>query len=295
MGDNLTKPGRRQKTGSFAPLKRAPQRKAVSSPHIVPVKRSGESIKGVVGCRHEIKYIVSESTAKAIARFVEPYLPVDKYSKMQPTGEYPVVSLYLDSHNFQLCRESMEGHKNRFKLRIRSYTDDPDYPRFLEIKRRMNSIIIKNRIRIKDHHVSHFLSGRSLPSHYYSTDEKLFKQFRLYMDSINAAPVVKVRYMRQAYENDLENRVRVTLDRELAFKVSDKHDVSLNGTGWQFVPTKGVILEIKFSDYYPGWLNQMIRCFDLRAESVSKYVRSIQKGCSLRFCEPQIPIRTYRP
>lgn len=293
MSDNLTKPGHRQKVGSYAPLKRTPQRKAVSSPHIVPVKRPGKPISKNVSCRHEMKYIVSESTAKAITQFIGPYVPVDSYSKSQPTGAYPIVSLYLDSHNMQLCRESLEGHKNRFKLRIRSYTDDPGYPRFLEIKRRMNTIIIKSRARLKDHHVSHFLSGLSLPPHDYSTDEKLFKQFRLYMDSINASPIVKVRYMRQAYESNLENRVRVTFDRELAFKVCDKPDVLFNGTGWQSVPIKGVILEIKFSDRYPGWLNQMVKCFDLRPESVSKYVRSIQKGCSLRFCGPKIPIRMY--
>ena len=83
-----------------------------------------------LSCRHELKYQISESKAAAIAQFMKPYLQLDRYSKLQRGGDYPVVSLYLDSVDMCLCRESLTGQKNRFKLRIRSYTDEPEYPRF---------------------------------------------------------------------------------------------------------------------------------------------------------------------
>jgi hypothetical protein len=293
MVEDLEKQTRRQQKRSYVPLRRMPQHKAVSSSHISPIKSLGKLIDHTLSCRYEMKYLVSESKARALAQFAEAYLPLDRYCRSQPSGAYPVVTLYLDSHNLQLCRESLEGHKNRFKLRIRSYTDDPDYPRFFEIKRRMNTVIIKTRTRVKHHHIASLVSGLSLPPEDCSADQETLKQFRLYMNSINAGPVIKVRYMRRAYEGTLPNRIRVTFDRQLAFNASSVPDVSYTGQGWQRHPIKGVILEIKFTGCYPAWLAQMIKCFDLRPQSLSKYARSVKRSCLMKFCAPKIPVRIY--
>ncbi len=232
------------------------------------------------GCRYELKYLISESKAHALMRFVESYLPLDRYCKLQPNSDYPIVSLYLDSHNLQLCRESLEGHKNRFKLRIRSYTDDPDYPRFFEIKRRMNTVIIKDRAQVKHCNVARLLSELSLPTGDCRPDGDTLEQFRLYMNSINAKPVVKIRYTRQAYENGMDNRVRITFDRNIAYSVTRTAEVAFKGGNWQRHLTNDVVLEIKFTGCYPAWLAQMVKCIGLRCQSVSKYTRSIQSASS---------------
>jgi len=244
----------------------------------------------VLGWRYECKYLISEAKAAAISQFIEPYIPLDRYSKLQPTGSYPIVSLYLDSPNLHLCRESLEGRKNRFKLRIRSYTDDTDYPRFCEIKRRANTVIIKSRARIKHHDIPALFSGLSLPHKDYSTDERTFRQFQLYMKSINAGAVVRVRYRRRAYEAEAENRLRLTFDRQLYFNVGSKSEITFKGSGWQRYPLNGVILEIKFTGRYPAWLSSMVKCFGLRQQSLSKYARSVKRACSLKFCAPELVI-----
>lgn len=248
-------------------------------------------------CRYEMKYVISRSKAAAIARFIEPYLKLDRYCKAQPSGAYPIVSLYLDSDNLRLCKESLRGHLKRFKLRVRSYSDEPDCPRFFEIKRRANTVIIKSRARVMHHDVATLLSGRYVaPLHNYKTEVDVLKQFQLYMKSISAKPKVLVRYMRRAYEGNMENRVRVTFDRQLAYKVSNDPEVLFNGQGWQHNPVtlRGVILEIKFTGRYPAWLGRMARYFDLRQRSMSKYATSMKKACSLRFCAPEVPILRYR-
>ena len=101
----------------------------------------------MLACRFEMKYVIDEIKAAGIVRYIRPFLQMDRYSKLQRRGMYPIVSLYLDSPELRLCRESLTGQKNRFKLRIRSYTDEPEYPRFFEIKRRINQVIIKSRRR----------------------------------------------------------------------------------------------------------------------------------------------------
>ena len=241
-------------------------------------------------CRHEIKYRISESEAEAITQFIKPYIQMDRYSKLHRKGDYPIVSLYLDSNELQLCKESLRGHKNRFKLRIRSYTDEPDYPRFLEIKRRLNTVIIKSRARVLAGDVPVLLAGLPLPPQNYTADTDTINQFQLYMNSIRAMPAVLIRYMRRAYEGDTHNRVRITFDRELAYCVTRLPEVRLNGGSWRRNPyTIGsVILEIKFTDCYPTWLSQMVKHFNLRQKSISKYASSIQDSCLLKFCAPQI-------
>lgn len=256
--------------------------------------KSGKSVElggdRTLGCRYELKYHITESTAAAIARYVGQFLEMDRYSKLQRRGDYPIVSLYLDSPDLQLCRESLRGHKNRFKLRIRSYTDEPEYPRFFEIKRRLNTVIMKSRARVMDRDVPALIAGLPLPPQKFKADVNTINQFQLYTDSIQARPAVLVRYMRQAFEGDSSNRVRVTLDRELAYKITRRPEVRLGGSGWQRNPftVNGVVLEIKFTGHFPVWLSDMVKYFNLRQRSISKYASSIENSCSLRFCAPQM-------
>ena len=228
--------------------------------------------------------------AASIARYISPFLQVDRYCKLQRRGDYPIVSLYLDSEDLQLCRESLGGHKNRFKLRIRSYTDEPEYPRFFEIKRRLNTIIMKSRTRVMDRDVRILLAGLPLPPQAFKADVETLSQFQLYMNSIRARPAILVRYMRQAFEGDSHNRVRVTFDRELAYKITNQPEVRLNGSGWRRNPynVNGVVLEIKFTGHFPAWLTDMVKYFNLHQQSISKYASSIRNSCSLRFCAPQL-------
>jgi len=243
-----------------------------------------------LACRYELKYHITESQAAAISRFIEPFLQLDRYCKLQRSGDYPIVSLYLDSEDLQLCRESLGGNKNRFKLRIRSYTDEPEYPRFFEIKRRINTIILKGRARVMDPDVPVLLAGLPLPPQNYTADMETINQFQLYVNSIRAKPAVLIRYMRQAYEDTSDNKVRVTFDRELAYNITSRPEVRLGGRGWQRNPFTegGVVLEVKFTGKYPAWLSHMVKCFNLRQRSISKYASSITNSCTLGFCAPQL-------
>jgi len=271
-----------QKTGSYAP-----------QGNLGIVTDLGRPVDRTLFCRHEIKYHINELKAAAVEEFIRPYLQLDRYSKLRRGRAYPIVSLYLDSEDLLLCRQSMRGQKNRFKLRIRSYTDELGYPRFFEIKRRMNTIIIKNRARVRNQDVGTLLSGSSLPPQDYSTDEETLNQFQLYMKSINAKPVILIRYKRQAYEDSSHNRVRVTFDRGLCYNVTSSPKVLFNSQGWQHHPVSigGVILEIKFTARYPAWLGRMVACLSLRQDSFSKYATSIMSASSLGFYTQNLLVR----
>ena len=233
----------------------------------------------ILGGRYEIKYLISESQAAAIIQFIRPYVRLDRYCKTQPDGLYPVVSLYLDSEDLCLCRQSMEGQKNRFKLRIRSYTNEQDYPCFFEIKRRMNTIIIKDRARVLPEKAEQLISGRLPPLRLNDSERQSLEQFLLYMTSLNAKPTVRTRYQRRAFESTLDNRVRITFDHHLSYNATSGFQTGLDGQGWHRVPMNSVVLEIKFTGCYPAWLGRMVKCFNLRQQSVSKYVYSVKRAC----------------
>jgi len=262
-------------------------------PKAPPAKRM--TADRMLACRYEMKYIVDEIRAAGIIRYIRPFLQPDRYSKLQRGGMYPIVSLYLDAPDLQLCRESLTGVKNRFKLRIRSYTDEPEYPRFLEIKRRVNTVIFKSRARVTDRDVPVLLQGRSLPPQGYSTDEAALSQFQFYVSSIRAGPIILIRYLRQAFEGTSEDRVRVTFDRQLCYKVMEEPQVRLGGSGWRChaLTTGYTILEIKFTGRYPIWLCRLVREFDLEVTPVSKYATSLTQASRLGFCGPALRVPWY--
>jgi SPX domain protein involved in polyphosphate accumulation len=93
--------------------------------------------------RFEQKYIITEEQALQIRDFVQAYLELDENGVGKPNFSYPVHSLYLDSNDLKLYWTTINGDKNRFKLRIRFYNNKPETPVFFEIKRRMNNCIMK--------------------------------------------------------------------------------------------------------------------------------------------------------
>ncbi|MEN8128299.1 MAG: polyphosphate polymerase domain-containing protein [Planctomycetota bacterium] len=244
----------------------------------------------ILSCRYELKYRIRETKAHAIAQYIQSYISPDQYARKRPGHEYPVSSLYFDSDSLHLCKETLEGRKNRFKLRVRCYDDNPQSVCFFEIKRRINSVIFKNRARIPKVHLLDAIRGNMATAGLYKKDRETLDQFSFYLQSLRANPILSVRYIRQAYEGDSSNRVRITFDRELAFKAVDTPKVSVDGQNWHTVPMDFVILEIKFSDRYPYWLTDMVKIFDLKQTAMSKYVSSVKQSCSSGFYTPMCSI-----
>ena len=257
-----------------------------SKKNIATVKHTHKNKDSMLSCRYELKYRIRESKARAVAQYVQAYIPPDKYARTVPNQEYPLSSLYFDSEGLHLCNETIQGKKNRFKLRIRCYDDKPESMCFFEIKRRINTVILKDRARIPKTQIANVLQGGKITSPLYKKDEATLNQFRLYVRSLYARPILLVRYMRQAFEGDSSNRVRITFDRKLSFRTMRQPIVTTNGTGWHELPMDFVVLEIKFTDRYPIWLSDMVKVFDLKQTAMSKYVSTVKQSCNMGFCAP---------
>jgi len=230
--------------------------------------------------RFEAKYVISELEAEAIKDYMEPYVFIDPCAT--PNGDYPVNSLYLDSRDLRMFWSSETGEKNRFKLRIRSYSDNPAAPVFFEIKRRIDRIIMKQRACVGREYVSRILHhddiGRNMLVWPDDKEMENLYQFRDYMDMFAAVPCVMVRYLREAYMSNLEEPVRITFDRYLTCLPVERYNLAVwsHGSAWRDLNDVPLILEIKFTDVVPSWLTQLVQRFHLSRDSFAKYVNCVK-------------------
>ncbi|MDX1640723.1 MAG: polyphosphate polymerase domain-containing protein [Balneolaceae bacterium] len=233
--------------------------------------------------RFELKYRINELKAQEIRFFVENYLECDPFGATQPNRSYPIHSLYLDSPGLNTYHQTVNGDRNRFKLRLRYYDND-DSPVFFEIKQRNNRVIHKKRAKVYRNAVQDLLNGHvPINKHLVdksTTQQDALKRFCLLAGKLRATPQMLISYMREAYESKDTNDVRVTIDRNVtASRVYQNHIPS--DVMEQFsVFGNMVILELKFTNRFPDWLNELTQRFHLRRESASKYVDSIER---LRF------------
>jgi SPX domain protein involved in polyphosphate accumulation len=230
--------------------------------------------------RFELKYVISEACAAGVRNFLRSYLVPDEFNPPEGGG-YQVNSVYLDSPNLELCNATVEGHKNRYKLRIRFYDDAPTSPVFYEIKRRVNDAILKERARVKRESCERLLAGH-WPSHtdLVKFNPKSFDSLRTFCDlrsRIQARGQAIVTYEREAYVTPDSDSVRVTFDRNLRtvpfcgeFRAQARND-------WSYPEIAGTVLELKFTERFPVWMRNMVRVFNLQRGSMPKYVECVNK------------------
>ncbi len=229
--------------------------------------------------RYEFKYLVSQRQAEEIRHFVQCYLQPDGFTRGREGIGYPVHSLYFDSPDLMTCWAVLQGEKNRFKIRVRFYDDNPESPLFLEIKRRQNLVILKQRAAVKRSCADRLLAGEWLErSDLYIDDEKNFRamyNFCELVQAIDARPAAYTSYFREGYERAEDNEQRVTFDRDLrAGPYTGSIDIS-ELERWAKPDVNGVVLELKYTEVHPRWMQELVETFNLQRTSVPKYVECV--------------------
>ncbi|MCA9150173.1 MAG: polyphosphate polymerase domain-containing protein [Planctomycetales bacterium] len=255
---------------------------------------AGQSLQA---SRYEYKYYVDEARASAIRRFVESYLEPDEFLIRFGGIGYPVCSLYLDNSGLLLYDQTIQGQKNRFKLRIRFYDDNAENPAFLEIKRRETDVIKKKRCAVTRDGARRVIMGE-LPSMGFLFGNKVttknldaLHEFCLLRDRVSATGCTYVYYHRQAYVSPDSSAVRVTFDRQIEGGVyTPGTDLAIPIDSAR-PKMEGVVLELKFTDRFPNWMERLAEDFNLQRTSVPKYVKCVD---ALRERDPSWA-RPWRP
>lgn len=229
--------------------------------------------------RYEYKYVINERIALAIRDFVSSYLDPDPYGSTQPMYSYPVHSLYLDSPSLRTFQETVNGDRNRFKLRIRYYENQRDKPVYFEIKRRADRVISKKRVVVYRNAAEDLARGylpgfESLANPVAEQMDALIDFTRL-VNHLQARPRVHVSYLREAWIADGHNKIRVTLDRNVQSEPERRVSFDYDFAHPNSVFGEQVILELKFTDRFPLWFKELVQVFGLRQGGAAKYVQGI--------------------
>ena len=231
--------------------------------------------------RHELKYIIPVQLSSDLRNYIQFFCCPDPYSNGKPPV-YNVSTLQLDSPSLALHLAKERKQVNRFKLRIRSYSSDPDSWIYFEVKRKEEHFIRKtrSRIQLRDYDVSLFQKPFTVPDFQFEHGYVNQYEFLRLKDSVGAQPMMHIHYERESWIGKDNPEIRITMDRKIRYHTADGYAL-LTGDekGWRAMdgetalrrPFGGLVLEIKTSMQIPSWILKLIQYFDLQRTGFCKY------------------------
>jgi SPX domain protein involved in polyphosphate accumulation len=200
----------------------------------------------------------------------------DAYAALRKGYRYPVCSLYLDSLDLMLYQQTVGGDKDRFKLRVRTYSDDPSHPAYVEVKHKVNNVVHKRRAGLPRGRVRRLLNREPLEAAgLVPEDRRNAEYFYNQVALTEARPLIRVKYLREAYAAEGNEPARITIDTDLMHAITLNDNLSHTEGRWSTTPVDGVIIEIKFTERFPWWIQDLVRTFGLHQRAVPKYVWSV--------------------
>ncbi|MGH1362708.1 MAG: VTC domain-containing protein [Calditrichia bacterium] len=242
--------------------------------------------------RFENKYLVPKARMSELRDFLRSYINVDDFASRCVDNTYTVRSIYYDTSRLRYYNEKIEGLQFRKKLRIRGYDcEQDDSVIFLEIKRKRNSLISKNRAPVYFKNLSQLLETNDIETYAGLQKGKAnslanARKFFYHLNRHSLKPVVKVIYDREAYFYKFNRSLRITFDKNLRGSLFCKSDDLYTEVSTNYPLPEHFILEIKGRGSYPQWLQYIIGEMAFPLKALSKYTICID---SHRNSEPPIP------
>lgn len=219
----------------------------------------------LTGLRHEIKLLLSYAEYLDLSRKLKLVTTPD--SNGGKNNEYFIRSLYFDDNFNSAYTTKIDGLNDRKKYRIRIY-DVSDRVIKFECK-------IKHRDRIQKTSFSITLEQYNMVM---NNDLEFLKEvdhplaMEVYMLSRTAGfkPSVVVDYTREAYLHPLSN-TRLTFDKHLRTGIDTFDIFNKNMNTYPVFPNDSVIFEIKYNEYIPRHIVDIITSCRGVKMSLSKY------------------------
>lgn len=211
--------------------------------------------------RIEKKYLLSEKQFEDLFSRIGSHLKPDEY------GRSTVMSLYLDTPDHRIIRNSMEAVNYKEKLRLRSYgTAGSDSTVFLELKKKYGGVVYKRRAAMKLAQADQYLHRKVKPFESQIMSE-IDWAMRFYQWP---EPAMLIACEREAWFDDEHPDLRLTFDRNIRYRETDLTFRHAH-TGTRLLPDDAVLLEIKTAGAMPLWLADALDKGTILPCSFSKY------------------------
>ncbi|MDR0272446.1 MAG: polyphosphate polymerase domain-containing protein [Clostridiales bacterium] len=210
--------------------------------------------------RREKKFAINFGIYEILRGRCSAVLKRDKYT----VGEdYRITSLYFDDMFRTSYYDKVNGFSGRKKYRIRVYNLSKERIT-LEGKFKEGEHAYKIKAPLTDEeYIS--LVNREFD---FCGERKDLQYFYAYTQTANPKPAAIVDYLREAYIADAGN-VRVTFDKNLSAGLGTADMFNA-----EFSPSfeNKIILEVKYDEFLPSYIQDLFSGFSLREEPISKYV-----------------------
>lgn len=237
--------------------------------------------------RYEFKYLVPERLVPAIRAVARTTSKIDRYAN--PDGTYLIRSLYFDTDRFALYWANDRKQSDRYKMRARVYPGKKS-PVFLEVKRRVQDVIIKTRAAVPADAWLQVLAGSEASLGALSPSARAGAlNFIRRIHQHHFRPVMLVEYEREAYVSEIDAYARLTFDRKISVQPKEALDFEANPRRWRAIdhgvqtrtPEPVCVLELKFERRPPAWMAAFVRRLELVRYSFSKYCYGVTAELTL--------------
>lgn len=211
--------------------------------------------------RVEKKYRLTPVQKDALLQAASGYLTPDVH------GRSTICSLYLDTPDHRLIRNSIIAKTYKEKLRLRSYgTPTPDSQVFLEIKKKFKGVVYKRREVMTLRDAMRYIEEGVKP-----VESQIMSEIDYAMHFYrHPRPSMLIAYEREAYFCVEHPDLRLTFDTNVRYREDDLH--LEHGHHGQTITNKDtVLLEVKTNGAMPLWLAHLLDQQQIRPISFSKY------------------------
>ena len=214
--------------------------------------------------RYEKKYLLSAEEKQKFLSIIADKLVPDKY------GKNTLCSLYLDTPDYLLIRNSIDAISYKEKLRIRSYgVPNDDTMVFFEIKKKYKGVVYKRRVSLKLDEAFKYIESKEPPM-----DTQIMREIDYLMNFYNhPQPDVCILCEREAFFFAESSDIRLTFDENLRYRRGFPTKENLSD-GTPITKKDECILEIKTPGAMPIWLARALSECKIYPRSFSKYAHA---------------------
>ncbi|MDE6603321.1 MAG: polyphosphate polymerase domain-containing protein [Lachnospiraceae bacterium] len=214
--------------------------------------------------RVEDKYNCTETELYMLQARLEAVLHSD--DNENGSDGYRIESLYFDDLCDSCLRDTVDGVNHRVKYRIRIYNDSLDVIK-LEVKLKKDNRILKRSKTISRAQMNQLMQGECIENEGSAEDPATL--FNLAIRTQGLRPKVIVAYERKAYVYEPGN-VRITFDRNVRAS-SRVEDFGQRTISYDFLREYDKVLEVKYDEFIPDFLLQLLEPGNMRQSAYSKY------------------------
>lgn len=220
--------------------------------------------------RHEYKLAINQCDRLVLRQGLKAVAKPDEHAG--ENGCYKIRSLYFDSFDDKALREKLYGVDNREKFRLRYYNDDPSTV-LLEKKSKTRGLCLKRQSRLTKKEAQNLIDGDYA---FLLSGEELQKELYCKLTTEQLRPRAIVDYLREPYVYAPGN-VRLTIDSEIRTGLFSRSFFDAELPTVQAGDTP-YLLEVKFDEFIPDVLLNVLQIGSRRASAFSKYAASRMFG-----------------